>query len=421
MAQGPKLTVVLQLAVVAMVLGACGSDSGGAEQQSGAAGTAGNACYANGTCNTGLSCSAGTCVVAATGAGEHDASSSAADSATTPSTDAGCTGDCGDSAGSNDTGCTDACTAGSTQCVSERIQTCRKDPSSGCAAWDEGAPCPVGEECAEGACVKAAACIDGQARCQGESSLAYCDAGQWTDVSCEAVCSESPDFDRFVSCGRNEETGEDICFCCKDECVFGAAECVGNSSRICVVDPGLGCAAWSPATDCGPSGVCAAATGRCTGTGGCSGDGDCAADSICVAAKCTVAHGREYTVKILSAIVKERNSDGVTWDLGGSLPDPYAVMAINDSAVISTTPSENTTTPSWSGATAKVVLRNDHKVSFGVLEYDNLSNPEFIGGMEFISGIPAYYIRAGGFTFRPAEPNFPANYPLEELVVVIER
>ncbi len=49
--------------------------------------------------------------------------------------------------------CNNQCSAGQAQCVGNSLQTCDRDPNTGCYAWGQAFPCPSGQVCQGNICV----------------------------------------------------------------------------------------------------------------------------------------------------------------------------------------------------------------------------------------------------------------------------
>ena len=79
----------------------------------------------------------------------------------------------------------------------------------------------------------------------------------------------------------------------------------------------------------------------------CSSNLDCGGSEICVGAKCEPMFDRMYRITVHSAQVSERHAGGGAWDAFGGLPDPFAVIVVDDEVVAVTSTSFDTTMPTW--------------------------------------------------------------------------
>ena len=93
--------------------------------------------------------------------------------------------------------CTDACTAGSKDCVGNGWRECKDTNGDGCTEWTNATDCGKGKKCDGGACVAACtdACEKGKKRCSGSKIQTCGDANgdgctEWTDgQDCEFGCN----------------------------------------------------------------------------------------------------------------------------------------------------------------------------------------------------------------------------------------
>ena len=120
-----------------------------------------------------------------------------------------------------------------------------------------------------------------------------------------------------------------------------------------VVDCDGGCtdASWLGDAWCDPTLDCAA-FGR-DGGDCCTVHADCAADAFCSPSgsepenTCTPVLGTEFIVYVASGTTTTYDANGDTWDTAGGLPDPYAVVTVDDTAVLTTAVVSNSTSAVW--------------------------------------------------------------------------
>src|SRR6185437_6251419 len=124
-----------------------------------------------------------------TGSGGTTSTSSTTGSGGTTSTSSR-TGSGGATSTSSGTGgaCSDACTAGATQCAGTQVQTCAQQ-ANGCLGWGAATDCPMNYSCSGNHCVMTP-CTPGALQCSG-NVLQVCSAGQtWqTQQVCAKVCN----------------------------------------------------------------------------------------------------------------------------------------------------------------------------------------------------------------------------------------
>jgi hypothetical protein len=128
-------------------------------------------------------------------------------------------------------------------------------------------------------------------------------------------------------------------------------------------------------------------------------------DGICVdKVGCVGAYGRKWHITALSAVINQKDSSGGSWDTFGSYaPDPLVIIDVAGATSTSHTV-EDTYTPTWTyKVTAK--LATSSAVMFGVYDEDITTN-EFIGNVDFKSGVPIKVLRKGKHTFTSSDPKY---------------
>lgn len=188
-----------------------------------------------------------------------------------------------------------------------------------------------------------------------------CEASE-TPTSCSADCSVDACGDG--TCASNESSTS-----CPEDC---DAVC-GNS--IC--EPGETIS--SCAADCA-SASCTADPLSCTG------------ETVCINGTCENAFGRNYRIKVVSAVFTEKKGNGDAWDIGGGLPDGKVTLTVNGTAV--TTPTVNDTlTPTWNFRTPPTLIPGGTNIKMEVLDDDVAADD--LGWLCVNNPLTADLIRAG--------------------------
>jgi hypothetical protein len=167
-----------------------------------------------------------------------------------------------------------------------------------------------------------------------------CEAGETTS-SCAADCAEPP------ACGDGTCKGDETPASCPADCptMCGNGVCeVGETISSC-------------AADC--------ATASCTA----SDPSSCTGETVCISGSCVNAFGRNYRIKVVSALFTQKKADGSSWDIGGGLPDPKVTITIN--GVATTTPViDNTLTPTWNFVTPPTLIPGGTVFQIQVVDAD---------------------------------------------------
>jgi len=158
--------------------------------------------------------------------------------------------------------CTDACTAGATQCNADGdIETCA-EAAEGCLAFAVTADCGATQHCdaANGtpACIDDCTdvCTDGVTQCNADGDI--------------ETCAEAADgclaFAVTTDCGAAQHcdaaNGTPACIDnCTDACTDGATQCNADGDIETCADAVDGCLAFAVTTDCGAAQHCDAANG----------------------------------------------------------------------------------------------------------------------------------------------------------------
>jgi len=230
----------------------------------------------------------------------------------------------------------------------------------------------------------------------------------------DEVCRNGRCVSNCIPNCSGKECGDDgcggSCGSCSQDKVCQNGRCVSNCIPNCsgkeCGDDGCGGSCGS----CAQGEVCQ--NGRCVPTIECYDHYDCGNNEICYYNNCEVAWGREYRITVVSAQISEKNveDDNKDWDIGGGMPDPFVIVAINDNEVGRSEAIQDTLSPVWN-YTVNVTLYEGDEISFWIFDED-ISEHDYIGGVR--DSDPISTIKEGGFTFT--DP----SYTVQRLTVEIE-
>ncbi|MDQ3368296.1 MAG: hypothetical protein M3680_22960 [Myxococcota bacterium] len=99
----------------------------------------------------------------------------------------------------------------------------------------------------------------------------------------------------------------------------------------------------------------------------------CSGETVCIGTTCQNAFGRNYRIKVGSAVFTEKKADGSAWDVGGGLPDGMVTLTVNG-ATRSTPVIDNTLTPTWNYVTPPTLIPGGTVLKIEVLDADVASN-----------------------------------------------
>ncbi len=136
---------------------------------------------------------------------------------------------------------------------------------------------------------------------------------------------------------------------------------------------------------------CAADCGQCTGC--VLGDGTCVGETICISNACQNAFGRTYRVTVSDVAIKTTNPSGDPWDAVGGAPDPFVVVTLNGSVVLTTTEQADTFNPVFSDQ-ANVVVPAGASLEISMVDSDISSNDAIMSCVA--NPFPADFLRGGG-------------------------
>ncbi len=133
--------------------------------------------------------------------------------------------------------------------------------ASGCLALENDAACPAGQVCGHGTCQATCtdACTAGTSQCSGSTAVQVC--GSYGTEPCTGW---SP----AAACPAGQTCAKGVCQspACADDCEPGATECQAGSLVACTGQKAGGCHTWGTPTPCMTGQVCQA--GSCTAAGG---------------------------------------------------------------------------------------------------------------------------------------------------------
>ena len=233
--------------------------------------------------------------------------------------------------------------------------------------------------------------------CGGDGYCAYeckgdgeCSSNQYCDTSigkCKDKKKDPPKKTCSQTCSG----------CCSGEtCYPGTSRShCGKSGKTC--------------SSCSGSDICNA--GYC---GTCTSHSQCGSSEVCVTGTgCQAAFGRKWTILVTQAVINKKNyssvSTGVDWDPAASPPDAYVEIKVGSSSVKSKY-IDNTFTPKWDYS-VDVTLNMGDAVSITVWEQDDWTADEFIGGVDYKSGVPIKTLQQGTVAWSPND----STYGLQEL------
>lgn len=184
---------------------------------------------------------------------------------------------------SDGTSCTNACTAGLTQCISGGVQTCREF-ENGCTQWVNTATCGTNQTCQSGnagpSCIcKSSTCTQAGTFCQDGQTLAICmvDANGCSYVASTSGCA---------TCCSGKAPSAACLTTCSDSCSQGQTSCVPGGLATCMLRSN-GFRAYGTPVSCPVHQSCTGAAGSAACT--CNTDPVCGAPGKACANSTTVA------------------------------------------------------------------------------------------------------------------------------------
>lgn len=94
-----------------------------------------------------------------------------------------------------------------------------------------------------------------------------------------------------------------------------------------------GCGGGGP----GPGGGCTPAADTCTG------------ENICILGACEAAFGRIYSITDVTVSVPTADGTGASWDALGGAPDPFIVVTVNGSSIVTSATRDDVFSASFFG------------------------------------------------------------------------
>jgi len=103
----------------------------------------------------------------------------------------------------------------------------------------------------------------------------------------------------------------------------------------------------------------------------CKQNSECEDALICASGKCGTVYARQWRLSPLSARISPTDSNGDTWDGDGSPPDPFIVVLVDGTAVLTTQTVQNSLTPTWTES-AVININNNTRVVIQMWDEDFL-------------------------------------------------
>ncbi|MFH2010251.1 MAG: C2 domain-containing protein [bacterium] len=237
--------------------------------------------------------------------------------------------------------------------------------------------CCAGNTCMQG--TSDSACGKGGGACQLCSNLASCTNGTCAPISCgPSTCASG------CCLGNTCMAGTDPSSCGK-----GGGACYScNTGQICKAGQ---CGGFAVSTECPPTEVCAGGTPLSTGL-------------------CKNPLMLFYKVSILSATVNTLDystvATGEPWDVPGGMPDPYAVITINGTPKATTSVVQDSYTAGWPSTIAEGLLGATNATLKIDLWDEDLLASDWIGGVEYKTGVPLSVLRDEGLTWKATDPKY---------------
>jgi len=125
----------------------------------------------------------------------------------------------------------------------------------------------------------------------------------------------------------------------------------------------------------------------------CLSSAECGSQSICVNQECANAYGRAYKVTLVSAVIKEYNANGSSWDALGGMPDPFVTWEVGGEVIFTSSVWPDTFTPDWTETFTMNVIAGER---LDILVWDEdmaVSDP--VGGFYSDSGLPIEWLKEG--------------------------
>ncbi len=141
--------------------------------------------------------------------------------------------------------CPTPCQKNKTRCLGNGVQTCQKNPQTGCLVWSQAQQCPNGSPCQNGQCTTCPTnCTIGAKRCSGQKV-----------EQCEKH-SRCPTWKTVMTCPQGQSCQNGACVSnCTDACQANAKRCSGKDVQICQKNA-QGCLTWTKQLSCSPNQKC---------------------------------------------------------------------------------------------------------------------------------------------------------------------
>jgi len=97
---------------------------------------------------------------------------------------------------------------------------------------------------------------------------------------------------------------------------------------------------------------------------------------------------------VINKLDYNSSTAGVTWDKAASPPDAYVVVKVGSGTGVKSKYIDDTYTPQWD-FTVEATLNVNDSLSFTLWEQDDWTSDEYIGALEYKSGVPIADLQKG--------------------------
>jgi len=230
-----------------------------------------------------------------------------------------------------------------------------------------------------------------------------CPRGEFCETN--GLCSYDCQTDLDCGSGKKCDTGNGKCVtkstpkkkcsetcsgCCSGETCYA-----GTSRSQCGIGGGQ-------CSSCSGSDICN--NGYC---GTCTSHSQCGSSEICVASQgCQAAFGRKWKITVSKAKINQN----IVYDPAKSPPDCYVVLKVGSNSTTHSKVIADTYTPQWDYS-VEVTLNQSDAVFITIYEWDDWTSDEFVGGIEYKSGVSIADLQKGSHTWTATD----STYGLQEL------
>jgi Ca2+-dependent lipid-binding protein len=99
------------------------------------------------------------------------------------------------------------------------------------------------------------------------------------------------------------------------------------------------------------------------------------------------------------------NDDYSPWDTFGGLPDPFVQCTSDGDLVFNSSVISDTLSPGWFETFEMVITEADGTFECTVFDED-ISESDWIGGLQFLNGIPVSVLKDEVYTLYPEDPTY---------------